>query len=175
MYLWRDRWHVWNDSFICVTWLIYVRHDSFMRDMEHSHCYCAGAFQTCLIQICATTCLDVWVDAFTYVTWRIHMWHDSFIRHYGVATVSRIEKIIGLFCRILSLLQVAFAKETYNFIDPTNWSYRISFVTWLVHTNAMTRSHQYHDSFTPMPCRRMSSMNHSNFWHDSFVHITNWG
>ena len=85
------RWRVWHDSFICVTWLIYVWHDSFMRDMEHSHCYCAVAFQTCLIQIWATTCLYVWDDAFTCVTWRIHMWHDSFIRHYGVATVSRID------------------------------------------------------------------------------------
>ena len=33
---------------------------------------------------------------------------------YGVATVSRIDKIIGLFCRILSLLWGSFAKETYN-------------------------------------------------------------
>jgi len=39
---------------------------------------------------------------------------------YGVATVSRIDKIMGLFRRISSLLKVSFAKETYNFIDPTN-------------------------------------------------------
>ena len=44
----------------------------------------------------------------------------------GVATVSKIDKIIGLFCRILSLLQGFFAKETYNFIDPTNQSHPIS-------------------------------------------------
>jgi len=31
---------------------------------------------------------------------------------YGVATVSRIDKIIGIFCRILSLLWGSFAKET---------------------------------------------------------------
>ena len=42
---------------------------------------------------------------------------------YGVATVSRIDQIIGLFCRIASLLYVSFAKETYNFIDPTNCSH----------------------------------------------------
>ena len=41
---------------------------------------------------------------------------------YGVPTVSSIDQIIGLFCRISSLLQVSFAKETYNFIDPTNQS-----------------------------------------------------
>ena len=42
---------------------------------------------------------------------------------YGVATVSKIDKITGLFCRISSLLQGSFAKETYNFIDPTNQSH----------------------------------------------------
>ena len=47
-------------------------------------------------------------------------------RHfYGVATVSRIDQIIGLFCRISSLLQGSFAKETYDFIDPTNQSHPI--------------------------------------------------
>ena len=43
-----------------------------------------------------------------------------------MATFSRIDKIIGLFCRISSLLQGSFAKETYNFIDPTNRSHPIS-------------------------------------------------
>jgi len=42
-----------------------------------------------------------------------------------VATVSRIDKIIGLFGRILSLVSGSFAKETYNFIDPTNQSHPI--------------------------------------------------
>ena len=31
----------------------------------------------------------------------------------------------GLFCRILSLLQGSFAKETYNFKEPTNRSHPI--------------------------------------------------
>jgi len=48
----------------------------------------------------------------------------------GVATVSRIDKIIGLFCRILSLLLGSFAKETYNFIDPTNQSHPIHNTSW---------------------------------------------
>ena len=45
---------------------------------------------------------------------------------YGVATISRIDKIIGLFYRILSLLQGFFAKVTNNFIDPTDQSHPIS-------------------------------------------------
>jgi len=44
-----------------------------------------------------------------------------------VATVSRIDKIIGLSCRILSLSLGSFAKETYNSIDPTNQSHPIPF------------------------------------------------
>ena len=45
--------------------------------------------------------------------------------HYGVATFSRLLKIIGLFCRILSLLWGSFAKETYNFKELTNRSHPI--------------------------------------------------
>jgi len=47
------------------------------------------------------------------------------LRNYGVATVTRIDKFIGLFCRILSLLWGSFAKEINNFIDPTNHSHPI--------------------------------------------------
>ena len=44
---------------------------------------------------------------------------------YGVALVSRIDTIIGLFCkRALEKSQYS-AKETYNFIDPTNRSHPI--------------------------------------------------
>jgi len=42
------------------------------------------------------------------------------VLQYGVATISRLLKIIGLFCRISSLLQGSFAKERYNFKEPTN-------------------------------------------------------
>ena len=41
---------------------------------------------------------------------------------YGVATRSRLLEIIGLFCRISSLLQGSFAKETLDFKEPTNRS-----------------------------------------------------
>ena len=39
---------------------------------------------------------------------------------YGVATISRLHKIVGLFCRIQSLLWGYFAKETYHLKEPTN-------------------------------------------------------
>ena len=48
-----------------------------------------------------------------------------------VATVNRIDKIIGLFCRISSLSKDSFAKET-NFMDPTNRSHPVSMIDFLV-------------------------------------------
>jgi len=45
------------------------------------------------------------------------------LRTYGVATISRLLIIMGLFCRIRSLLQGSFAKETYNFREPNKRSH----------------------------------------------------
>jgi len=49
---------------------------------------------------------------------------------YGVAMMSRLLKILGLFCRISSLLQGSFAKETYNFKAPTHRSHPILVLTF---------------------------------------------
>ena len=61
--------------------------------------------------------LDVYVDVHTDTP-------------YGVATISRLLRIIGLFCRIQSLLQGSFAKETYHCKEPTNCSHTISICTF---------------------------------------------
>jgi len=45
----------------------------------------------------------------------------------GVALVSRIDKIIGLFCKRALQKRQYSAKETYNFIDPTDRSHAILF------------------------------------------------
>ena len=50
---------------------------------------------------------------------------------YGVASISRLLKIICLFCRISSLLKVSFAKEACNFKEPTNRSHPM----WIVVAN----------------------------------------
>jgi len=50
----------------------------------------------------------------------LRLWCD-----YGMATISRLLKIIGLFCRRQSLLLGSFAKETYYFKEPTNRSHPI--------------------------------------------------
>ena len=44
------------------------------------------------------------------------------IRRNGVATNSRIDTIIGLFCKRDLLKRQYSAKETYDFIDPTDRS-----------------------------------------------------
>jgi len=54
------------------------------------------------------------------------------LSNYGVATISRLLKIIGLFCRIQSLLYDFFASETYNFKEPTNRSHSISYISFYI-------------------------------------------
>jgi len=49
------------------------------------------------------------------------------LRWVWVATISRLLKILGLFCRIESLLLGSFAKKTYNFKEPTNRSHPIMY------------------------------------------------
>jgi len=68
---------------------------------------------------------------------------------YGVATISRLLKMIGLFCRILSLLLGSFAKETYNFKEPTNRSHQI--VSWIpdcVQITVFTKSGSFYKVFS---------------------------
>jgi len=68
--------------------------------------------------IYAYICIYTYTYMYAYIYVCIHIC-------YGVATISRLLKIIGLFCRILSLVYGSFAKETYNFKEPTNRSHPI--------------------------------------------------
>ena len=45
--------------------------------------------------------------------------------HYGVDTSIRLLKIIGLFLQNINSFIGSFAKETYNFEEPTNRSHPI--------------------------------------------------
>ena len=47
-------------------------------------------------------------------------------KQYGVATISRLHKIIGLFCKRSLLKRRYSAKETYEFKERTNRSHPIS-------------------------------------------------
>jgi len=60
---------------------------------------------------------------------------------YGVATISRLLKIIGLFCKRALYKRRYFAKETYDFKEPNNRSHPIwnPRITWMC-----TCKFQYH-------------------------------
>ena len=79
--VWLVRTRTWHDTSICVTWLIYMWHDSFIVWYESFICL------TWLIHMCDVTHSYVWHDSFVCVTWLIptcdmthpYVWHDSFI------------------------------------------------------------------------------------------------
>ena len=105
--------YLWHDSFAFVTRLLRVYDMTFFCVRHYSF-----TFVTWLLRVCDMTFFYVRQDSFTYATWLLrvrdmtffYVRHDSFVSFtwsstvlYGVATVSRIDKIIGLFCRISSL------------------------------------------------------------------------
>ena len=128
-YVWHDSficvtWHihmcdmthsyVWHDAFICVTWLIHmcgVAHsyawqaviDKALVKDKDKRVQTAEQFLALLATVplhftpTAPIGLSMWHDSFISVNW-----HDPSIcvtSAYGVATISRLLKIIGLFCK----------------------------------------------------------------------------
>jgi len=81
----------------------------------------------------------------------ISMHHVTHVT-YGVATISRLLKIIRLFCRISSLLYGSFAKETYNF--TTNQSHPILHNIQGTHMNAPF--HTYNVTHMNTPATQMN-------------------
>ena len=106
-------------------------------------------------------CMCRGLNSFPHNELRASAYHrfskSRFMSCYGVATVSRIDKIIGLFYRIASLLQGSFAKETYNLIDPTILSHPIMVFTRQVFT--------YHLSFFMIQIFKFASF----ILHDIFL------
>ena len=95
----------------------------------------------------------------------MYEWHIHIIIStcYGVALVSRNDKIIGLFCKRALLKRRYPAKETYDLINPTDCSHSISvtldtymscvYMTWvlthnmcLLHVTYMHTTHMLHNS-----------------------------
>jgi len=140
----RDLWH---DSFMC---------RSFTCDMTHS----------CVTRLLVTWLIHVWL---------VHVCHGSFMcetrhwdrhcqRHYyGVATVSRLLKIIGLFCKRALWKRLYAAKEIYNFKEPTNRSHPIDRVFCdMAHADGGQDS-RYSSRDVTWPIE---------VWHDWFKYVT---
>ena len=84
--------------------------------------------------------------------WRLHVLRSVGGKTYGVASVSRLLKIVGLFCKRALWKRLNFSKETCNFKEPTHRSHPIlTFVTWLVRCREMLCSCQWRDAFTCVP------------------------
>jgi len=89
-----------HDVCVCVTWRIHI------CGMTHSHVWhdAASHGMTRRIHTCDTMHLHVWNNTFIRVTWRIHICDRrihmfDMIHSYGVATISRLLKMIILFCK----------------------------------------------------------------------------
>jgi len=136
-------WLIRQDSFICVmgymTWLIHMCEVAFIWD-DPPHSYVWQA---------------IWHDSFICVMWHIHVhrsvfvctlvtfhvWGGIHVRQpttfrvchvaYGVATISRLLKIIGLFCKRALQKRRYSAKETYNFKEPATRGHPI----WISHVS----------------------------------------
>ena len=63
--------------------------------------------------------------AYVYIYIHCMLYKLAALNHYGVASISRIDKIIGLLCKRALLKRLYSAKETCNLIDPTDRSHPI--------------------------------------------------
>jgi hypothetical protein len=101
--------------------------------------------------------------------WMSHIWTKCIKRFWrGVATMSRLLKITGLFCRISSFLQGSFAKETYTFKEATNRSHRM--FIWYCLRGGPQSPHVSHTwlNYIPHACESR----HIHDWDHVTSHIT---
>jgi len=94
-----------------------------------------------------------WYPTFSHITLTYHLVPPT---RNGVATVSRIDKIIGLFCKRAPQKRQYSAKETYNFIDPTNRSHTISPTLYSTFFTHCISTHYFHLYMSKETCMYMS-------------------
>ena len=77
----------------------------------------------CIVRQCVAVCCSVLQCVAVCC---VELQCTSRIKAYGMASVSRIDKIIGLFSKRALYKRQCSAKETYNLIDPTDRSHPIT-------------------------------------------------
>jgi len=177
-----------HNSFICGTQL-YVGHSSFIIISHIWISWFSNIGMTHSIHMCDMTHSYMRHNSFICGTSFFNMWDTigthfgtQFIQHnisYGVATIGRLLKIIGLFCKRALQKRLYSAKETYDFKEPTNRSYPIfgsrEFSDLpLPHSYVwQTSSQMWHDSFICVTwLLQICDMTPSYVWHDSFICVT---
>ena len=108
---------LWRNALICCDVTHWYVVTCVSHNLEHQ-CSMTPSYASDSLICCGVThCYDV--------TWLIDMlWHDTLIC-YGVATISMLLQIIGLFCKRALQKRLYSAKETYNFKEPANRSHPI--------------------------------------------------
>jgi len=179
--------HVWQVSFICVTWLFHL------CDMPHSYAW-QNSFicVTRLMHMCDMTHSYVWQTLFMCVTWLIHTSHLSLTYStYAMCVTSGIPTCCIHICDMTHSYawRDALGKKITSKIParciPVVSSAAFVCLIWLIHVCDMAHSHLWHESFTPVTwlnlrvpyeCHvcylRYTRVLHSHLWHDSFMSVT---
>jgi len=181
-----------HDSFICVTWLVH------MCDVTRSHVrWDSFIHGTSLIHMWDVIHSYVECDSFT-LTGDVQETHPSFVmdamgrpgtfcmKHtYGVATISRLLKMVGLFCKRVLCKRWYSAKETYNIKEPTNRFHPIlQPIAFWVSFNRILQSQSLWSLFNGTSLKRPRKLDHRlRFQNDEmtlqmqyavYIHMIRW-
>ena len=115
----------YNTYIYTITLTIYSKLHSWLVDI-----YFAGTnFEKSATQILKIQILNLLYAITTELTGRHFRKSACYLIYYGVATISRMLKNIGLFCKRDLQKRPIFCKETYIFKHPTNRSHPIHNMT----------------------------------------------
>jgi len=154
-YMWS---HIYVTTFVYVITNIYVTYERMyinwcvplgLQLVRMSQTYMWYGF------ICAG-----YIHVIIYMSSYIHVTTFVHVITYGVATISRLHKVTGLFCKRALWKRLYSEKETHNFKAPTNRSHPISMCD--IRTNKKIHIHMCTSDKTQTPALfAMTSMSHT--------------